>query len=358
MHCPTLLELPLPPLGKTGWPWTASIPTLPPTMPNGAVWPRISIVTPSYNQGQFIEETIRSVLLQGYPDLEYFIMDGGSIDGSLDIIRKYAPWLTFWVSERDAGQSDAINKGWKRASGELLAWLNADDVYEPCALSRIAPPWAACPSIGLIHGWCLEFDEAGVRRTMGEPYDIVTALVSGYDRGGRVAQPAAFVSRETVSRVGMLDVHLKQSMDKDLYQRIAAFSKAVFLPETLARFRIHGQQLSQQHARDHRFLISRERLVALENLFAIGGLPSQVSKLRRKAMARTHLRLAQELRFSAAPHLAAKHLFLSVWYLPVIREWADLRILGLAVLGPRLVSFFSGVKQKGFVETKKRATVR
>ncbi|HEX3883730.1 MAG TPA: glycosyltransferase family 2 protein [Stellaceae bacterium] len=129
MRCPTLAELSPPPAGKTGWPWTVETPQLPPARPDGSPWPRISIVTPSYNQGQFIEETIRSVLLQGYPDLEYIIIDGASTDQSVDIIKKYQPWLTHWVSEKDRGQAHAINKGFARASGQIGAYLNSDDWY-------------------------------------------------------------------------------------------------------------------------------------------------------------------------------------------------------------------------------------
>src|SRR4030042_6265175 len=126
MRCPTLKELPSPPQGKTGWPWTEESPQLHNTMPDGSPWPKISIVTPSFNQGQFIEETIRSVLLQGYSDLEYIIIDGGSKDDSIELIRKYEKWLTYWVSEPDHGQSHAINKGFRKASGEIVAWLNSD----------------------------------------------------------------------------------------------------------------------------------------------------------------------------------------------------------------------------------------
>ena len=100
-------------------------------MPDGRPWPRMSIVTPSYNQGQFIEETIRSVLLQSYPDLEYIVIDGGSTDESVEIIKKYVEWLAFWVSEPDRGQSDAINKGLTISKGDFLAYLNSDDAYRP-----------------------------------------------------------------------------------------------------------------------------------------------------------------------------------------------------------------------------------
>ena len=130
MQSPRCHDLPSLPAGKAGWPWTkesqrksvASGDGMPPL-------PRLSVVTPCYNQESFIEETIRSVLLQGYPDLEYIIIDGGSTDGTLDVIQKYEPWLTHWESKPDRGQSHAINKGWKLATGEMVGWLNSDDIY-------------------------------------------------------------------------------------------------------------------------------------------------------------------------------------------------------------------------------------
>ena len=104
-------------------------PRLPDSLPDRRPWPRVSIVTPSYNQSEFIEETIRSVLLQGYPNLEYIILDGASTDGSVDIIRKYAPWLAYWVSEPDRGQTHAINQGWRYATGNIVTYINSDDCY-------------------------------------------------------------------------------------------------------------------------------------------------------------------------------------------------------------------------------------
>ena len=158
MRCPSLEELPLPPPGRTGWPWTEASASLPPTMPDGGAWPRISVVTPSFNQAQFLEATLRSVLLQGYPDLEYFVMDGGSTDGSVEIIRKYSPWLTQWVSERDGGQSAAINRGLQLGSGLFTTWINSDDML--CQGALVTHASRIGFDTGVVYvGDCLYVDE-------------------------------------------------------------------------------------------------------------------------------------------------------------------------------------------------------
>lgn len=128
MPCAQLSELPPPPVGKSGWPWTEGSNVLPATMQDGRAWPRVTVVTPSYNQVDFVEETLRSVLLQGYPNLEYLVLDGGSTDGSVAVIEKYAPWIDFWVSEPDGGQSAAINRGVETGSGDFACWINSDDL--------------------------------------------------------------------------------------------------------------------------------------------------------------------------------------------------------------------------------------
>jgi glycosyltransferase involved in cell wall biosynthesis len=141
-------DLPPPPPGKTGWPWTEQ--TAPPAEApradvgaNGAAWPRVTIVVPSFNQGQYLEETLRSILLQAYPDLELIVVDGGSTDGSVDVIRKYERHVAWWVSERDKGQSHAINKGFARATGAIRGYLASDDLLEPGALQAVARAFGA-----------------------------------------------------------------------------------------------------------------------------------------------------------------------------------------------------------------------
>src|SRR5215470_9606901 len=158
--CVRLDELPEPPRGKTGWPWIEESSRLPSREPEGGSWPRLSIITPSFNQGQFIEETIRSILLQGYPHLEYFIMDGGSTDGSVEMIEKYSPWLSYWVSQTDHGQSDAINRGLKLASGDFTTWINSDDMLCKNALTDHATK-IGLDSSKVYVGICVYIDQDG-----------------------------------------------------------------------------------------------------------------------------------------------------------------------------------------------------
>jgi glycosyltransferase involved in cell wall biosynthesis len=186
-------------------------------MPNDTPWPRVSIVTPSYNQGQFIEETIRSVLLQGYPNLEYLIMDGGSTDESVATIQKYAPWLSYWVSEKDQGQSHALNKGFRRCGGELVAWQNADDYYLPGALHALAQAHHA-QQMDVYFGHMHIVDQTGVRKRSQcyTPY----SLRANFYEGIVMASQATFWRRELFERVGYLDEGLHYTMDREFFLRL------------------------------------------------------------------------------------------------------------------------------------------
>jgi len=239
VRCPSLADLPAPPPDKSGWPWTEESLRLPDKLPDGRPWPRVSIVTPSYNQGDFIEETIRSVLLQGYPDLEYIILDGGSTDGSVDIIRKYEPWLAHWVSKRDGGQTEAINNGWRKATGEILAYINSDDCYLAGAIAAAVEGFQSDSQTGMVYGTAIIVDETGkeLRVWKGQPFDLKTTLTVG----SIVPQPTAFFSGKALKRIGYLDEKWHMIMDYDLCIRISVQWPTVCLPGTLARFRDHRQ---------------------------------------------------------------------------------------------------------------------
>lgn len=236
MRCPTLAELPSPLPGKTGWPWTEESSVLPDTMPDGSPWPCVTIVTPSYNQGQFIEETIRSVLLQGYPNLEYIIMDGGSTDDSVEIIRKYDPWLAHWVSQPDGGQSNAINKGFERATGEIYAWLNSDDTVEPNAVQCVTKYFVQNMACMMLYGNGSYLDASGKKTgpiTWVKPFDRRLRCSMNF-----MLQPATFWRRSLWDRTGGLDPSLNWVMDWEWFVRVTELTEPSYLHVDLATWRV------------------------------------------------------------------------------------------------------------------------
>src|SRR6266536_2670185 len=237
MRPPNVDDLPPPPPGRVGWPWTEGRPPLPESMADGRPWPTISIVTPSYQQGLFIEQTIRSVLLQGYASLEYIVIDGGSQDDSVEIIRTYQDWLGSWVSEPDGGQTDALNKGFARSHGAIMGWLNSDDLYMPGALGQVANAMRAHPTAELVYGGCDLIDADGHYL---RPYWTLPFRRADVLRGASgIAQPAAFWRRSIWKRVGPLHPDYHYCMDLDLWMSIAERSDVVHCPQTWACFRMH-----------------------------------------------------------------------------------------------------------------------
>ena len=237
MRCPTLAELPTPPQGKTGWPWTVETPPSP-TVSIRDLSLKITIVTPSFNQGKFLEETIRSILLQGYDNLEYMVLDGGSTDESVEIINKYASFLTLWRSEQDRGQSSAINDGLHRGTGEIFNWINSDDVLQPGALQSVA---AVFGGFDVVAGGVTHFRDDGFSvyaRNAG-----LTALQMITETEGYVfQQPGVFFSREKALAVGALDDTSRYIFDWEFMIRyLIRFPKVKYIDQDLAHFRLHDK---------------------------------------------------------------------------------------------------------------------
>lgn len=257
--------------------------------------PLISIVTPSFNQGHFIEATIRSVVEQDYPRIEYIVMDGASTDETVAILQRYADRIR-WRSEPDKGQADAINKGLRMATGEILAYLNSDDTYLPGAFTTVARYFAENQEAGLVYGDCYAVDADGEMYGLikGHPFDVQRMIL----RGEFVPQQAAFWSRQAMDAVGLFDTSLHFCMDHDYFIRIGQRFPAHYTAQPIANFRFHSTSKTvaseDRHWRESMLVSQRYGMSRLTTWYwvrvmrhtGLRWLPEPVSRRIRYAMNR------------------------------------------------------------------------
>ncbi len=270
----------------------------------------MSIVTPSLNQGRFIEETILSVKNQTYPRIEHIVIDGGSKDGTLEILKKYSDSL-IWISEPDKGQSDAINKGWRMSKGEILAYLNSDDTYMPWAVETAVKFFVENPDVGMVYGKCKIINESSevVGEIEGNQFDLREALL--HVRHG-IPQPAVFLRRAVIDNVGYLDTNLHFSMDLDLWIRISLRFKMTYIPTLLANFRVcpgtKSSSLGYKFEPDHIYILGK--------VFSDPELPPEARTLKRRAYSWAYSRTAEWHRSQCQLAQTIKYLAMSLRWHP------------------------------------------
>lgn len=241
----------------------------------------VSIITPSFNQARYLEQTLQSVLEQDYPNIEYLVVDGASTDGSVEIIKKYADKLFWWVSEKDSGQADAINKGLARAKGEIVAWLNSDDYYLPGAVSSAVKVFEENPEAVLVYGNMLAVDEKG------KPFNTLTyKQLSLQDLlcFQIIGQPAVFFRRDVLEKTGLLDSTFHFLLDHHLWIRIAHHGKILHVNQTWAAARYHAESKNRAKAAE----FGREAFRILEWAKSQPGLSEAIRPVERRARASAH----------------------------------------------------------------------
>lgn len=237
-------------------------------------FPKITVVTPSFNQAEFLERTIRSVLDQNYPNLEYIIIDGGSTDGSVDIIRRYEDRLAYWISERDNGQTEAINKGLKRATGEWVGWQNSDDVYYPGAFNELAMLAKRNPAAGLIIGDMMLIDERD--HPLRDLHYIKPSYQAMLAEGMILTNQSAFWRRDVHAAIGYLDETLHCSFDYEWFLRLTEHVEGEHIGHIWGALRLHGAtKTSTQSAK---FVEENKRILAGREM---PGWKKKIYKMRR-----------------------------------------------------------------------------
>lgn len=260
-------------------------------------YPKISIITPSFNQAQYLEETILSVLNQNYPNIEYIIIDGGSTDGSVEIIKKYERHLSYWCSEKDLGQTDAINKGIQIAKGEIINWLNSDDYYEPQALHHIAAAFLRHPAAQVISGKGRIFEHAsGITRHHSRGADIYESNLNKSIGWARMDQPETFFKTSILKSLLPLNITLQYMMDRELWIKYLLHYGLCFVYPTdavLVNFRLHPESKTVKHMAE----FNTER----DSIFF--SLAEQTGLVKEKKLIATFSRINRAYKFNFPEHI-------------------------------------------------------
>ena len=241
----------------------------------------VTIVTPSYNQADYLEQTIRSVLGQDYPRLEYIVIDGASTDNSVDIIKKHADRLAYWTSEKDSGQAEAINKGLARAKGEILAWLNSDDCYLPGTVSAVVRAFQENPDVVMVYGDMLAVDGNGQTINVLKYKQLSLADLLSFQI---IGQPSVFFRRAALERAGWLDTSFHFMLDHHLWIRLAQQGRILHVPQVWSAARYHAGAKNRARAAE----FGREAFRVLDWAKRQPGLAETLSGVRRRALASAH----------------------------------------------------------------------
>lgn len=304
--------------------------------------PFISIVTPSYNKGRFIEETILSIRNQTYPRIEHIIIDGCSTDDTLEILKKYEGTYNMqWISEPDKGQSDAVNKGWRMAKGKILAYLNADDTYMPWAVETAVKFFDEHPDIMMVYGDCDFINEHSevIRQYRAGEFDLKKMLY----HENNVPQPTVFFKRAVLKEVGYLDTNLHMAMDHDFWIRISLKFKIGYIHRLLANFRMYPGTKTVSKG----YMIGSEHLYILDKTFANPELPRAMRAVKRLAYSNAHLSAGMGNYSQRQMKQAQKHLLKSVMlYPPQLRKPLVIICLVTSLLGVRATEIASSWKER------------
>ena len=290
--------------------------------------PLVSIITPSYNQAKYLEITMQSVLSQDYPNIEYLVVDGGSSDGSVEIIKQHEKNLAWWISEPDHGQADAINKGMQRAKGDIIAWLNSDDIYQLGAVRLAVQELMENRKLGFVYGDVLTVDGRGkaIKHIRYRDWGLEGLMCFNI-----IGQPAVFMRREILEKSDFLDLSYQYLLDHQLWLRLAAIAPIKYLPRLLASAHYHLEAKNVASAEN--FGEEAYRIVAWMQTYPL--LKERFAKIRKKIWAGAHRINARYLLDGGKPLASLKAYWKSLQSYPPIalKEWKRMLFAALAALG-------------------------